>query len=117
MAKKTALVTGGASGLGKAIARRLAADGAHVVIGDVQGDLGRAVAAELGIVFVEQDVVSEDRWPEVVGEVEDRYGRLDVLVNNAGVLGPMDAVDPENTRLDDWRHIFRVNVEGVFLGC
>lgn len=114
---KSALVTGGAMGLGKAIAKRLAADGATVVITDVQRDLGQATAAEGGFIFIEQDVCDEARWPEVVQEVEKRCGRLDILVNNAGILGPMDAITPENTPLATWRKIFAVNVEGVFLGC
>jgi 3(or 17)beta-hydroxysteroid dehydrogenase len=114
---KTALVTGGASGLGRAIALRLAADGATVVITDVQTDLGTATANEAGALFLEQDVCDELRWMEVVNEVESRFGHVDLLVNNAGILGPLDEVAPENTPLADWRRIFAVNVEGVFLGC
>jgi 3(or 17)beta-hydroxysteroid dehydrogenase len=114
---KSALVTGGASGLGKAIARRLAAEGANVVITDIQPDLGRGTARELGLTFVEQDVCDEARWAEVVQEVERRYSSLNILVNNAGILGPMDVASPENTRLSDWRMIFAVNVESMFLGC
>jgi 3(or 17)beta-hydroxysteroid dehydrogenase len=53
----------------------------------------------------------------VVLEVGKRFGRLDILVNNAGILGPMDAVNPETTRLSDWRKVFAINVDGVFLGC
>jgi 3(or 17)beta-hydroxysteroid dehydrogenase len=113
----TALVTGGASGLGKAIAERLSAEGARVVITDVQRDLGREVAAACGLVFLEQDVRDEMRWIEIIQEVEARFGRLDVLVNNAGILGSMQAVSPESTSLATWRKIFAVNVEGVFLGC
>lgn len=112
-----ALVTGGASGLGRAIAQRLAADGASVVITDIQPDVGRATAAECGFLFIEQDVCDEVRWPLVLREVEERCGSLRILVNNAGVIGPMDAFSPENTRLADWRQIFAVNVEGLFLGC
>jgi 3(or 17)beta-hydroxysteroid dehydrogenase len=115
--KKIALVTGGAAGLGKAIAQRLVAEGATVVISDVQHDLGRATAKECGCTFLEQDVCDEARWTEVVREVEKRFGQLNILVNNAGILGPMDAINPENTPLAMWRKIFAVNVEGVFLGC
>jgi NAD(P)-dependent dehydrogenase (short-subunit alcohol dehydrogenase family) len=117
LAGRIALVTGGASGLGKAIATRLAADGASVVITDLQVDLGGAVAAEHGLTFLKQDVCEEDQWPEVIREVEERFGRLDILVNNAGILGPMEAISPEDTPLTLWRKIFAVNVEGVFLGC
>lgn len=115
--QKVALVTGGASGLGKAIAERLASEGATVVISDNQWDLGRATALEGGFTFLEQDVCDETQWTQIVAEVEKRFGRLNILVNNAGILGPTDAVSPENTSLVSWRKIFAVNVEGVFLGC
>lgn len=115
--KKVALVTGGASGLGKAIAQRLAADSAHVTITDVQVDLGQATATDCGFSFLEQDVCDEERWTEIVRLIEIRFGQLNILVNNAGILGPKDAINPENTRLADWRKIFAVNVESVFLGC
>ncbi len=114
---RIALVTGGASGLGKAISQRLAADGASVVITDIQSDRGHTAASEGGFTFLEQDVCDESRWSEVIREIEERYGGLHILVNNAGITGPMDAVSPESTRLMDWRRIFAVNVEGVFLGC
>ena len=114
---KTALVTGGASGLGRAIAKRLAADGATVVIADIQTDLGEATAAEDGLTFLEQDVCDEMRWTEIVLEIEERFGGLEILVNNAGIVGAMDVISPEDSRLDDWKAIFGVNVEGVFLGC
>jgi 3(or 17)beta-hydroxysteroid dehydrogenase len=114
---KVALVTGGAAGLGKAIASRLRADGAEVVISDVDAKAGADTAAEHGLVFLEQDVCEEAGWARVVGEVERRFGHLDILVNNAGILGPMNAVSPVDTPLENWRRIFAVNVEGVFLGC
>jgi 3(or 17)beta-hydroxysteroid dehydrogenase len=114
---KVALVTGGASGLGNAIAARLVAEGATVVITDLQRELGESVAREHGFTYLLQDVTDEAQWPGVIGEIEARFGRLDILVNNAGILGPMDAVNPENTRLTDWRKIFVVNADSVFLGC
>jgi 3(or 17)beta-hydroxysteroid dehydrogenase len=117
LAKKVALVTGGASGLGKAIAERLAAEGARVVISDVDRHAGTQAAASGTLVFLEQDVCDEKRWIEVVDEIKQRFGRLDVLVNNAGILGPMNAISPVDTPLELWRRIFAVNVEGVFLGC
>jgi 3(or 17)beta-hydroxysteroid dehydrogenase len=112
-----ALVTGGAEGLGEAIAHRLAADGATIAISDIQSDRGSQTAAEAGYMFLEHDVRDEARWAEVIGTVEREVGRLDVLVNNAGVLGSVAAVTPEDTALADWRSIFAVNAEGVFLGC
>lgn len=117
LANKVALVTGGASGLGKAIAERLASEGARVVITDVDRVAGAATAAGGSLIFVQQDVCDEKRWIQVVEEVKQRLGRLDILVNNAGILGPMNAISPVDTPLDVWRRIFAVNVEGVFLGC
>lgn len=114
---KVALVTGGAAGLGKAIAQRLAAEGAQVVITDVQPAAGEATAAECGFVFLAHDVCDEAGWTRVIETVEARCGRLDILVNNAGIVGPQDAVNPVNTRLADWKKIFAVNLDGVFLGC
>jgi 3(or 17)beta-hydroxysteroid dehydrogenase len=114
---KVALVTGGAAGLGKAIAQRLASDGARVVITDVQTDLGHATAEECGFLYLQQNVCDEMQWPMVFREVEERRGPLDVLVNNAGIVGPTIVTDLENMRLSDWRNVFAVNVEGVFLGC
>jgi len=112
-----AMITGGASGLGKAIAERLASEGAIAVITDIQATMGASTASECGFTFFEQDVCDEVQWPRIIQEIEDRFGRLDVLVNNAGVLGATDRVNPENTRLADWRRVFAVNVEGTFLGC
>jgi NAD(P)-dependent dehydrogenase (short-subunit alcohol dehydrogenase family) len=85
---KVCLVTGAARGMGEAIARRLIEDGATVVLGDVLVDEGKAVADELGdrAVFVPLDVTSLDDWTEAVDRAEREFGRLDVLVNNAGIL-------------------------------
>lgn len=117
LANKVALVTGGASGLGKAIAQRLKLEGADVVISDVVASAGNASATEIGATFLSQEVSDEARWAEIVQVIEQRFGRLDILVNNAGILGSMAAVSPEDTTLADWQRVFAVNVEGVFLGC
>jgi 3(or 17)beta-hydroxysteroid dehydrogenase len=117
VAEKIAIVTGGAAGLGAAIARRLVAEGARVTVTDVQADAGRALARELGCDFIAQDVTDEKLWLALIAQVEKQHGALHVLVNNAGIEGPMDNADPETTRLSDWQAIQRVNVEGVFLGC
>jgi len=113
---KIVLITGGASGLGKAIAECLVRDGARVVITDVQHDFGKSVADQHGFTFIEQDVTDESRWNGVVEEVCMRHGGLHVLVNNAGILSPEHAT-PEDSLLMEWRKLFQVNVEGVFLGC
>lgn len=114
---KVALVTGGAAGLGMAIAQRLSQEGARVVITDISTDRGAAAARAHDLDFLQQDVSDEASWDAIVGEVEARFGALHILVNNAGILGPLDAATPENTTLDSWRQMFAVNVEGVFLGC
>lgn len=114
---KVALVTGGASGLGRAIAARFVNEGAAVVISDLRPDAGDKTARDLRVDYVEHDVRDEQRWGEVVAGVERLHGALNVLVNCAGILGPMTANDPVETQLDDWRQIFAVNADGVFLGC
>lgn len=113
--QKVALVTGGASGLGRAIAQQLRLEGARVVITDIESKAGLATAAELDCEFLTQDVTSESNWQQVICHVVDRYHELHVLVNNAGILGA--AVTPEDTQLADWQMVLNVNVTGVFLGC
>lgn len=114
---QSALVTGGASGLGKAIAIRLAAEGAAVVISDRQRELGASTAAETGTTFLYQDVTSEEQWPAVLRQASELAGPVRILVNNAGIAGAADRVSPEDTRFADWKQIFSVNVDSVFLGC
>lgn len=116
---KVALVTGGAQGIGKAIVRSFAAEGARVIIADIDPREGEALAAELpGAVFRRLDVADEGQWIAVLDSVVADFGRLDVLVNNAGITGRADAKnDPEHTTLEDWRRVMTVNTDGVFLGC
>ncbi|MGE0423561.1 MAG: glucose 1-dehydrogenase [Reyranellaceae bacterium] len=117
VAGKVALVTGGASGLGLATAKLLAGEGAKVVITDVQKDKGPKAAAEIGgdTVFLEHDVTSETRWKEVVDETVKRFGKLNVLVNSAGIAWPDGSI--EQITLADFRRMMGVNCEGTFLGC
>lgn len=116
---KVALVTGAASGLGKADAQRLAEEGATVVLTDIN-DAGREVAASIAAatgsetLFLQHDVSSEERWHEVIAETEERFGGLDVLVNNAGIV---IVATPETTTLEQFRLANTVMNEGVFLGC
>ena len=109
---KTALVTGGASGLGEAISRRFAAEGAQVIIADIDVEGGKALAAELGAAarFVRLDVTVEESWLDAFAGL----GRLDVLVNNAGIttLGSI-----EDVTLAQFMHEMEIDVVGVFLGC
>jgi len=114
---KTALVTGGASGLGSAIVRRLLEEGARVTLTDVQDVAGKELAAKIGCPFIRQDVTEEKQWEQVIREVSGRFGSLHIVVNNAGIEGSFDLSNPETTLLSDWRAVHRVNVEGTFLGC
>lgn len=113
---KVALITGGASGLGRATAQILADHGARVVITDVQKEAGARVAAEINhdVLFLQQDVASEADWQRVMSRVIEEYGKLDILVNNAGLL---HMASIEDTSLADWHRIHAVNSDGVFLGC
>ena len=113
LAGKVALITGGASGLGKGIAERFVEAGAKVVISDANPD-GREVADALAAGFVLQDVRREDGWEQAIADVVAQHGRLDVLVNNAGIFSsnPVD-----QTPLDEWQRVLDVNLTGVFLGC
>jgi NAD(P)-dependent dehydrogenase (short-subunit alcohol dehydrogenase family) len=122
MADKIALVSGAARGIGLAIARAFVAEGAKVYLTDVETIGGRREAEALGGTarFEELDVRSEAAWTAVLDRVVAEKGRLDVLVNNAGVTGfgaGAGPQDPEHTTLGDWRSVHAVNLDGVFLGC
>src|SRR5205807_2813622 len=112
---KVALISGGARGQGAVAGRRFAAEGARVVLGDVLDDDGKAVAADLGEAghYVHLDVTDEHDWRTAVDETEARFGKLDVLLNNAGILRFGSIRD---TSLDDYLTVVRVNQVGVFLG-
>jgi 3(or 17)beta-hydroxysteroid dehydrogenase len=111
---KVAIVTGGASGIGRGCAQRLAAEGATVVIADRNEVAGAAVSGELGVLFLPLDVTDEAGWSRVIAETVKRFGRIDILVNSAGIAIFSDI---EHTTLEDWRLVNRVNSEGTFLGC
>lgn len=111
---KVAIVTGGASGIGAACCRRFAQEGATVVVTDVQQDLGRSVAAEVQGWFVRQDVTQESEWEELMAAIHARHGRLDVLVNNAGVTCRGSIEDIE---LGTWNRALSTNTTSVMLGC
>lgn len=112
---RIALVTGGARGLGAAIAKRFIEEGASVMITDVTDDEGAKTALDLGnqCVFMHHDVTNEDDWVEVIGAVKRQFGGLDILVNNAGIA---EGGRMEETALEDFRKVMTVNVDGVFLG-
>ncbi len=112
---KVAIVTGGSRGTGEATARRFVREGASVVLADVLDEQGRKLAAELGdrALYLHLDVTSESEWAGCLDKTLARFGKLDILVNNAAVLhiAPL-----EETALADWERLTRVNQTGPFLG-
>lgn len=120
LAGKVAIITGAASGLGRADAEALVAEGARVVLSDVNEAAGREAAAALNAKspqsahFMVHDVRDEARWGEVVRAAQEQFGGLHILVNNAGVVV---VATPETTTLEQFRFANAVMSEGVFLGC
>jgi 3(or 17)beta-hydroxysteroid dehydrogenase len=113
---KTALITGGARGIGAAIAKTFIAEGATVVIADVDVNAGEALAKTLGATFFELDVSSEADWQSLAAA----YPAMDIVVNNAGITGFEDGPDPhdpEHASLEEWHRVHAVNLDGTFLGC
>lgn len=115
---KVVLVTGGASGIGRTCAESLAAEGARVVVSDVQDAMGQVCVAAIrsaghDAIYRPHDVTMEQDWIDTIGAISDQFGRLDVLVNNAGIAlaGPITEM-----ALTDFRRQLAINVEGVFLG-
>ena len=113
---RIALVTGGADGIGAATVRRLAAEGATVVVTDINGEGAAQLATEVGGIGLHHDAGSEADWQRVMEQVRERFGRLDVLVNNAGVGGG-GAGDIEGQPLADFHKVMRVCVDSTFIGC
>lgn len=115
---KVAIVTGGARGLGQAIANRLALEGATVVITDIDDAAGKASAEAISAAggrcsYRHQDVTEEAGWPDLVDTVVREHGGLDILVNNAGILS-MESIETET--LSGWRKVQSVNADAVFMG-
>ena len=113
---KIALVTGAASGIGKAIAERFVAEEATVFVADINRDAGEAVADSLGekAEFVHLDVAREPSWQSCIDTIRQKAGRLDVLVNSAGIL-VFDNIETAN--LEQFERVQKVNGSGAFLGC
>jgi 3(or 17)beta-hydroxysteroid dehydrogenase len=113
---KAAFITGGASGLGRAMAMAFAAEGANVAIADIDRARGGETAAAIGknALFLEHDVTSEEQWRANLAEAARVFGRLDTLVNDAGIAVRGNV---ETTSLADWRRVNAVNLDGPFLGC
>jgi NAD(P)-dependent dehydrogenase (short-subunit alcohol dehydrogenase family) len=115
---RVALVTGGASGIGRATVNRLVSDGVTVVIGDIQDDAGEAAAADLrgtggSVSYLHLDVADETSWQQAVSAVEREHGRLDILVNNAGI-GDLEPL--EETSLETYAKVVAITQTSVFLG-
>ncbi len=115
---KVAIITGGARGQGATEAQMFAQEGAKVVIGDVRDELGMQVEAEIRelggeAVYLHLDVTSQDDWDRAIHTAEDRFGKVDVLVNNAAIVLRKNI---EETTGEDWDSIMEVNAKGVFLG-
>ena len=112
---KVAIITGGAQGMGAADARLLVAEGAKVVIGDILDEKGEALAAELGAAarYVHLDVSDEEQWQAAVDTAVKEFGKVNVLVNNAGIVqvGPLKSLDVEK-----WNRVLAVNLTGAMLG-
>jgi 3-oxoacyl-[acyl-carrier protein] reductase len=114
---QVAIITGAARGIGEAIARRLASEGARVVIADIDETAAQAAATAIGDRVVAQrlDVTSPESWESAVGATLDRQGRIDALVNNAGIAGRSAAI--WDLTVDEWRELLDIDLTGVFLGC
>lgn len=119
---KVALITGAAQGIGKETAIAFAREGAMVVVSDINDSLGIEVAKEIGThcIYLHLDVAKEQDWKDVISQILERFGKLNILVNNAGITGFQEGFgpqDPEHGSLDSWRKVNAVNSDGTFLGC
>ncbi|KAI3975967.1 hypothetical protein MKX01_016650 [Papaver californicum] len=115
---KVALITGAASGIGKASAREFIQQGAHVIIADSDKEMGSQTATELGarVNFVHCDVTEESQVAEAVDFAVARHGKLDIMYNNAGIVGPSIPPSIADLNLDDFDRVMRVNVRGTMAG-
>ncbi|MFM2412609.1 MAG: Glucose 1-dehydrogenase 4 [Actinomycetota bacterium] len=113
---KVAVITGGASGIGLATAKRMAAEGATIVIGDMNPESGEAAAAEVGGLFIKVNVTDEDEVNNLFDTAFKTYGSLDIAFNNAGI-SPPDDDSIETTELPAWQKVQDVNLKSVYLCC
>ena len=116
LAGKVAVITGASQGMGEAHAKAFVAEGAKVILSDINAAAGQALAAALGddALFVQHDVADAAGWTKVVAEGEARFGRINVLVNNAGIIGPV--AQTADLAEADFLRVCAVNMTGVFLG-
>ncbi|MEN9708416.1 MAG: 3-alpha-(or 20-beta)-hydroxysteroid dehydrogenase [Pseudomonadota bacterium] len=113
---KTAIITGASQGMGEAHAKAFVAEGANVILTDVNDEAGEALAASLGdkAIFIKQDVSSAAGWAEVLAEGEARFGLVNVLINNAGIIGKIAATT--EFAQEDYQFVCDINQLGVYLG-
>ncbi len=114
MQDKVTIITGGASGIGEGMVRRFCNEGARVLLADVNDDAGEAIAAETGARYVRHDVSDPSSWATLKEVVRKDFGRLDALLNNAGIVSNLTI---ENVDLDTWQRLLSINLTGVMLGC
>ena len=113
---RVAVITGAASGLGLATAKRFASEGAHVVVVDMNEEAGIAAAKEIGGIFIKADVTNPEQVEHMYKVAFDTFGRIDIAFNNAGI-SPPDDDSILTTELDAWRRVQEVNLTSVFLCC
>lgn len=111
---KVALITGGAQGLGKEMAKSMIKEGARVIISDINEDVLQKTAEEISCDHLVLDVTNKDQWQQVITKIKDDIGSLNILVNNAGMGGGGDV---ESTEIELWDLVHKVNLDSVFLGC
>ena len=114
LSNKIAVITGGASGIGEGMVKRFAAEGARVIVADVDVAAGSRVATESAAQFIELDVSAEAQWQSLETTIRADYGRLDILVNNAGVVSNLNIAEVD---LAAWQRLMAINLTGVMLGC
>ena len=111
---KVALITGGAQGLGKEMAKSMIKEGARVIISDINEDVLQKTAEEISCDHLVLDVTNKDQWQQVITKIKDDVGSLNIPVNNAGMGGGGDV---ESTDIELWDLVHKVNLDSVFLGC
>ena len=119
---KIALVTGAARGIGQAIAEMFVANGAQVILSDINDTDGKQIAQEIGgsAEYLHLDVGVEKDWQIAAKKISDKYDSLDILINNAGITGFFESSgphDPENLDINSWHKVHQTNLDGVALGC
>jgi len=122
LSQKIVLVTGAARGIGQAIAELFAEEGAIVILSDINDESGTTLTQKIGrgARYTHLDVACESDWELLFQFVKEQYGRLDILINNAGITGFLESAgphDPENLDMESWQKVHRTNLDGVALGC